>query len=206
LDGLARYARVLTGDRQQAHDVLADALVQATLKWKRIGTFEFPAAYVRRMVTSRFLGERRRWSARHIQPVASPPERPTADPTAAVDDRAALQAALATLPRQQRAAVVLRFYLDLPDHEIAGELGCSAGAVRSYVSRGLAALRISGVDDGQASAATSREAPAPPQPAIASQPRATRDPSATAEPHERSGAPRPVRGPSDRPASAREQS
>jgi RNA polymerase sigma-70 factor (sigma-E family) len=137
---------VLTGDRQQAHDVLADALIQATLTWKRIGAMEFPAAYVRRMITTRFPGERRRWSARHIQVVASPPDRPAADPTAAVDDRAALQTALATLPRQQRAAVVLRFYLDLPDHEIADELGCSAGAVRSYVSRGLAALRIGGVD------------------------------------------------------------
>lgn len=63
---LARYARVLTGDRQRAHDVLADALVSAQLRWDHIGAMAYPAAYVRRIVTSTYLADRRRWSTRHI--------------------------------------------------------------------------------------------------------------------------------------------
>ena len=157
LPALARYARVLTGDRQRAHDVLADALVDARLKWQRIGALEFPAAYVRRMVTTTYLADRRRWSSRHIQPVADLPERESGDDaTGAVDDRSALQPLLAALPRQQRAAVVLRYYLDLPDDAIARELRCSTGAVRSYISRGLAALRIAAVEDGLPSPARAK--------------------------------------------------
>jgi RNA polymerase sigma factor (sigma-70 family) len=103
---------------------------------------EFPAAYVRRIVTTTFLAERRRWSTRHIRPFAAVPEPAAADPTSSVDDRSALHTLLAGLPRQQRAAIVLRFYLDLTDDEIAAELRCSAGAVRGYISRGLATLRV----------------------------------------------------------------
>lgn len=150
LPALTRYARVLTGDRQAAHDVVADALVAARLKWNRIQGLEYPAAYVRRIVTTTFLAERRRWSTRHIRSTGFVPDRPTPDPSGAVDDRAALHMLLAGLPRQQRAALVLRFYLDLADDVIATEIGCSVGAVRGYVSRGLAALRITAADDSDA--------------------------------------------------------
>lgn len=146
LPALARYARVLTGDRQRAHDVLADALVSAQLRWKRIGAMEHPAAYVRRIVTTTFLGERRRWSARHVALTATgeAPDTAGSDPTTAVDDREQLAELLSALPAQQRAAVVLRYYLGLPDQQIADELGCAPVTVRSYISRGLAAMRISG--------------------------------------------------------------
>lgn len=143
---LARYARALTSDRQQAHDVLADALVTAQLRWKRIGAMAHPAAYVRRIITTTFLGQRRRWFNRNVTVTGELPEQAVADPTRAVDDRDHLQQLLDGLPRQQCAAIVLRFYLDLDDNDIAAELGCTPGTARSYISRGLAALRVTDTD------------------------------------------------------------
>jgi RNA polymerase sigma-70 factor (sigma-E family) len=144
LAGLRRYAAVLTGDPQRAHDVLTDALLRAHTGWKRIGGMEFPLAYVRRMVTSTFLSEKRRWSVRMIRlsPSGQLPDVALPDPAAAVDDRAQLHSLLAGLPPRQRAAVVLRYYLDLPDAGIAAELGISQPAVRTMISRALATLRI----------------------------------------------------------------
>ena len=147
LDGLGRYVRVLTGDRQQAHDTLAEALIKVQVHWRRIAQMERPLAYVRRIVTNQFLEERRSWAARMLRSM-NPESLPELIPVGAgsgtgrIDDRSQLHALLATLPRQQRAAIVLRHYLDLTDAEIADALGCSAGAVRTYISRGFATLRL----------------------------------------------------------------
>lgn len=148
LPSLTRYARVLTGDRHDAHDVLADALVTAHQRWKRIGRMAHPTAYVRRIVTTTFLARKRRWSTRHIrltrsgQPPEPAPTGPLLEPTRRIDDREQLHHLLARLPDRQRAALVLRYFLDLSDAEIARELQCAQATVRSLVSRGLAALRI----------------------------------------------------------------
>jgi len=64
-----------------------------------------------------------------------------ASPEDQVADRAQLWAALAALSARQRAALVLRYYEDLPDHQIAALLGCREATVRSLASRGLAAMR-----------------------------------------------------------------
>lgn len=146
--GLARYAAALTGNRQDAHDLLADVLVAAQSRWQKIGAADSPTAYVRRMLTNRFVSERRRWSVRMIHPVAEMPERPVRDPTDEVDERGTVRALLAALPRKQRAAVVLRFYLGLDHAEVARELGITAGSARTTVSRALAALRIAIAADG----------------------------------------------------------
>lgn len=142
--GLSRYAAVLAGDRQRAHDVLADALIKAQLRWPRISAMAQPLAYVRRIVTSTYLSEQRRWSVRFIRPTRSGalPDAALPDPTGALDDREHLSALLAALPPRQRAAVVLRFYLSLDNAAVATELGITEGAARSAISRGLAALKI----------------------------------------------------------------
>ncbi len=142
---LRRYARLLTGDRESAHEVLADALVKAHLRWSRIEPLEYRVAYVRSMVTNGHLSERRRWAARFIRLTASGDLPDTSVPAAqsAVDNRDLLDHLLRALPRQQRIAIVLRYYLDLSDQQIADELNCSLGAVRTYVSRGVATLRAS---------------------------------------------------------------
>lgn len=149
LVGLRRYAAVLTGDRQQAHDILADALLKAHTRWSRIGVMEFPLAYVRRMVTSTFVSEKRRWSVRMIRPTNSGelPEQAVPDPSLASNDRAQLHSLVSALPPRQRAAVVLRYYLGLDDAAIAADLGITAGAVRTAISRALGALRIAVSDD-----------------------------------------------------------
>ncbi len=140
---LSRYARALTGDRDVAHDVLADALVRAQLRWSRIAAVERPAAYVRVMVTNGFFSYKRSWASRFIGVAHSGelPEQAASAGVGPVDDRQQLDQLLRTLPRRQRAAIVLRYYLDLPDADIAAELGCTESAVRSYISRGLAAVR-----------------------------------------------------------------
>lgn len=142
LDGLGRFARVLTGDRQEAHDLLADTLEQGQRRWRQIAVLEYPAAYVRQMLINRFLSGRRRWSARMIRVVEHVPETAVDGGQSRVVDRDQLHKLLESLPKQQRVAVVLRYYLDQTDADIAVALGCSQGSARTYVSRGLARLRV----------------------------------------------------------------
>ncbi|QNK79822.1 sigma factor-like helix-turn-helix DNA-binding protein [Nakamurella sp. PAMC28650] len=156
LTGLRKYAAVLTGDPHRAQDVLAEALLRAHTSWPRIGAMEFPAAYVRRMVTSQFLSDKRRWSVRMIRSTRTGelPDVHLSDPSIAADDRAQLRYLLAALAPRPRAAIVLRYYLGLDTDEIADELSVTVGAVRTAISRGLAAMRIAVADEQAVSGAT----------------------------------------------------
>jgi RNA polymerase sigma-70 factor (sigma-E family) len=141
LPALLRYAMLLSGDREQARDLVQDVLARALVKWGRIGAVEEPYAYVRRMVTNEFLS----WRRRRRLPTVPLDEaiRHGREPVApAREDRDDLRALLARLPGQQRAVLVLRYYEDLTDDEIAAALGCRVGTVRGYASRALATLRI----------------------------------------------------------------
>ncbi|MTD12817.1 SigE family RNA polymerase sigma factor [Nakamurella sp. YIM 132087] len=141
--GLTRFAGVLTGDRQLAHDVLADALIAAHARWSRIATLDHPLAYVRRMVTTTFLADRRKVTRRRTDPTDDPTmlDQAVPDPSETVQRRDETSRLLALLPDRQRAALVLRYYLDLPDPAIADVLGCAPATVRSHISQALAALR-----------------------------------------------------------------
>ncbi|MBB4685098.1 SigE family RNA polymerase sigma factor [Amycolatopsis jiangsuensis] len=141
LDGLLRYATVLTDDPHLAQDIVQDVLLRAQERWDRIAS---PPTYVRRMITNEYLSWRRR-AARRMVPSnhavldsLSPPE---ADPSVAYDERDEMLALLATLPRKQRAALVLRYYENYTDAEIADVLRCGVSTVRSQISRALATLR-----------------------------------------------------------------
>jgi RNA polymerase sigma-70 factor (sigma-E family) len=136
LPALLRYAVLLTGDREQARDVVQDVLTRALVKWERIGALDEPYPYVRRMVTNEHLSWRRRRRLRTV-PLDVDPPAPGSEPPG--DEMWQL---LATLPRQQRAVLVLRFYEGLPDAEIADVLGCRQSTVRSNASRALATLRV----------------------------------------------------------------
>lgn len=146
LDSLLRYATVLCYDPHLAKDVVQEVMVRAQQQWPRISaTVDSPAAYVKRMVTNEFLSWRRRAATREVgtsMRVLDELGSPTADPTTQYDEREAMMAKLATLPRRQRAALVLRYYEGCDDATIAAELGCRPGTVRSLLSRGLATLRI----------------------------------------------------------------
>jgi RNA polymerase sigma-70 factor (sigma-E family) len=143
LASLLRYAALLSGDREEARDIVQEVLARALVKWGRIGSVQDPYGYVRRMVTNEFLSLRRR---RRVWTVPLGPEAvdgasaPRASEHAEPDDE--LWRLLMRLPRQQRAVIVLRYYESLSDLEIAEVLGCRTGTVRSNASRALAALRI----------------------------------------------------------------
>ncbi|WP_128376766.1 SigE family RNA polymerase sigma factor [Streptomyces cavernae] len=138
---LVRTAYLLTGDAQLAEDLTQTALAKAYRSWRRVSRSASPEAYVRRMLVScnsdRF---RKRRVKEALTP--SPPDVPGPDePSSRVDTRGVLMAALAELPPKQRAVVVMRYWEDLSEAEVAEVLGCSLGTVKSQASKGLAKLR-----------------------------------------------------------------
>lgn len=140
LKALLRYATLLCGDRDEAHDLVQEVLTKALVKWDRVGKVGEPYAYVRTMVTNHFVTQHRRrrlWTV----PLREAHDRPPPDGHHP-GERGAMWQLLGTLPRQQRAVLVLRYYEDLRDDEIAEVLGCRASTVRGYASRALASLRI----------------------------------------------------------------
>jgi RNA polymerase sigma-70 factor (sigma-E family) len=145
---LVRYAMLLCGSVAQAEDLVQDVLIKVYLRWDRILAGDGDVhAYVRRAVTNEFLSWRRRWSTRHIRLVDSETlNAVSVDPWAGSHDDELWQR-LMQLPGQQRAAVVLRYYEDLDDAEIADTLGCRPATVRAHVSRGLATLRLASGND-----------------------------------------------------------
>ena len=143
MPGVLRFAAVLSGDQATAEDLAQEVLIRAYARWDRIGCLDRPELYVRKMMLNEFLSWRRR-SSRQIPAggMASEPASIAPDHAAEYNEREALLAELGKLPRRQRAVLVLRYYEDRGDSEIADLLGCSPGTVRSHASRALAALRV----------------------------------------------------------------
>ncbi|MEV4317023.1 SigE family RNA polymerase sigma factor [Actinocrispum sp. NPDC049592] len=145
LPALLRYATVLTNDPHLAEDIVQEVLLKVHRKWKRVRDAPAPEAYVHRMVTNQFLSWRRRrsWNEAPRSPQQMI-ELGTAanDAMTRVDDRDELLARIARLPGRQRVALVLRYFSDLPDEQIAGLMGCRVVTVRSHISRALSTLRI----------------------------------------------------------------
>jgi RNA polymerase sigma-70 factor (sigma-E family) len=147
---LYRFAVVLCGDPVLASDLLTDVLGRAFERWHQVSAARDPHAYVRRMVVNEFVSwQRRRARAVPYAEVGQLADlragRPGSSGPSLEDvqaERAALLDELSQLPARQRAAIVLRYYEDLSDEDIAAALGCRVGTVRSSISRGLAALRI----------------------------------------------------------------
>ncbi|UKY49741.1 SigE family RNA polymerase sigma factor [Streptomyces inhibens] len=138
---LLHLAHLLTGgDRHRAEDLLQEALVKLWFAWPRVAE-QAPEAYVRRVLArAAARSARRRWWGE--RPVERLPELPEAgDVATAVEERTRLEAALALLPVRQRTAVVLRYYQDLSEVQVAEALGCPVGTARSLTSRGVTRLR-----------------------------------------------------------------
>jgi RNA polymerase sigma-70 factor (ECF subfamily) len=127
-----------TGDFPQAQDLVQEAFCRAVPKWKALQTYDDPAAWVRRvafnLATSRWRRNRtasafaRRQREKYV-------EGPS-------PDRVALTRALATLPANQRRAVILHYLADLPIAEIAAQENTAEGTVKSWLHRGRAALAV----------------------------------------------------------------
>lgn len=136
---LLRLAYLLCGDRAGAEDLLQNALLRAYRRWNGIS---HPEQYLRRVLVTVATDEGRRAYRRHELTNAGPPEAIDAhDPIGQADDRDRLRVALRSLPPGQRAAVVLRHWLDLDPATTAHLLGCSPATVRSQSARGLEKLR-----------------------------------------------------------------
>jgi RNA polymerase sigma-70 factor (sigma-E family) len=149
-DRLLRLAYQLTHDRPAAEDVVQEALVSIYRAWRRAMP-DNAEAYARRVVVNEFLRRRRLRAAAEIV-TDHLPDLPTPDLEAAVVDRDELWRALGRLPARQRAVLVLRYYEDLPDAQIADVLDAKESTIRSLALRGLAALRTSPlVTEGDAS-------------------------------------------------------
>ncbi|GAB2752008.1 SigE family RNA polymerase sigma factor [Streptomyces bullii] len=138
---LVRTAYLLTGDVHHAEDLTQTALAKAYRSWRRVSRSDNPEAYVRRMLVS---CNSDRFRKRRVTEAltAAPPERAgPEDAVSRADERGALLSALAQLPPRQRAVVVMRYWEDLSEAEVAEVLGCSTGTVKSQASKGLAKLR-----------------------------------------------------------------
>jgi RNA polymerase sigma-70 factor (sigma-E family) len=147
---LLRLAFLLVGDAHLAEDLVQTSLVKVMGRWDEVVGKGDPHAYVRKVLLHTSLGwRRRRWRAE--QPSDRLPDLGTPDRTAVVDSRERLRRALLSLPPRQRAAVVLRHYEDMSEAQVAFELGCSVGTVKSQTARGLERLRAllttGGIDD-----------------------------------------------------------
>jgi RNA polymerase sigma-70 factor (sigma-E family) len=156
--GLLRTAYLLTGSAAAAEDLVQDTFVHLYPKWHRVEAAEAPVAYVRRSMTNGFLNQKRRASSRDLTTDSVPDRIADYDAYAQLIDRDQVQVLLAQLPARQRAALVLRYFSDLPDDEIAASLECRVGTVRSLISRGLATLRAQGLGNGPATTSDRRYA------------------------------------------------
>ncbi len=142
---LLHAADLLTGDRARAEDLLQGALARAYQRWGRL---DEPEAYVRKAMLHAYLDwwRRRRW--RELPEGSAGPGPATGDPADDVVRRDAVLRALGALTKKERAVVVLRFWCDLSEQQIADELGIAVGTVKSTASRALTRLRDNDLTTG----------------------------------------------------------
>src|SRR5262245_4347644 len=137
--GAVRLAALITGDADLAQDIAHDAFLRSVGRFRHLRQPEAFEAYLRRAVvnacTSHF--RRRKVEAAYVRGQSRP--APVDEPDHGRRDE--LRAALSALPARQRAAVVLRYYADLSEHQAGEALGCSEAAVRSMVARAMETLR-----------------------------------------------------------------
>lgn len=128
---LCRLAYLLTGDTGRAEEIVMEAFVRSMSRW---GSVREPEAYVRRAVINLCRNRRRRAWLERQAPV---PRETVSVPPEPADD---VWAAVRGLPARQRAAVVLRYYDDMSEADIAETLGCSVGTVKSQLAKARASL------------------------------------------------------------------
>ena len=140
---LVRLAVLLVRDVATAEEVVQDSFIAMHAAWRRLRDTEKALSYLRQSVVNRS-----RSVLRHRMVVDKNAPKPTPDMPSAEQgaisllERSAVIAALRTLPPRQREALVLKYYGDLSEAQIATTMGISRGAVKSHTARGVAALRV----------------------------------------------------------------
>ncbi len=141
---LVRLAALLVADRSLAEEVVQDAYVRLHQRWRTLREPDRALGYLRTSVINgaRSALRRRAVARRYAATLVALPDMPSAE-TSTLDayEQAVVIAALRRLPSRQREALVLRYYADLSEADIAEAMGISRGAVKSHAARGLAALR-----------------------------------------------------------------
>jgi RNA polymerase sigma-70 factor (sigma-E family) len=139
---LSRHAYLLTGDNHLAEDLVQQTLLRVAGRWKRVVADGDPDPYVRRVLYHQHVSWWR-WRARQVpEAPLGAPDRPVPDEADGVVAALAVRAALGRLAPRQRAAIVLRYFGDLSEAQIADTLGCRVGTVKSQLRDGLARLRV----------------------------------------------------------------
>ena len=139
---LVRLAALLVRDVATAEDVVQDSFVAMHDGWQRLRDAESALAYLRQAVVNRSRSVLRHRAVVEKYPDKPSPDMPSAEYGALVQlERSAVIAALRKLPGRQREAIVLRYYADFSEAEIAAAMGISCGAVKSHTARAMAALR-----------------------------------------------------------------
>jgi RNA polymerase sigma-70 factor (sigma-E family) len=139
---LVRLAALLVRDVPTAEEVVQDAFVAMHGGWQRLRDAEKALAYLRQAVMNRSRSVLRHRTVVDRNMQKAPPDMPSAEHGAlALLERSAVVEALRDLPGRQRQAIVLRYYADLSEAEIADAMKISRGAVKSHTARGMAALR-----------------------------------------------------------------
>ncbi|ALV38226.1 SigE family RNA polymerase sigma factor [Streptomyces sp. CdTB01] len=148
---LLHTAYLLTGDWEQGRDLLQTALASTARRWSKLRDREQPEIYVRRALYNAQVDRFRLLSWGRETVTDTLPDRPpgqAADLADTVVQRQDIMAALRRLPRRQRAVIVLRYFEDRPDNEIAAILGVAQGTVRSQTHKALASLRTTLAETG----------------------------------------------------------
>jgi RNA polymerase sigma-70 factor (sigma-E family) len=140
---LVRLGALVVGDRGIAEQLVQDAFVKLQLRWGRLRRLDRAPAYLRSAVLNgaRSHLRRRKVQDRHATRRVVAPDVPTPEGALVQHaDHERIVAALLLLPARQREALVLRYYADLPQADIAAAMGVRAGSVKTHLHRGLAAL------------------------------------------------------------------
>jgi RNA polymerase sigma-70 factor (sigma-E family) len=141
---LVRLAVLLLRDVGAAEEVVQDAFVAMHGSWRRLRDPDRALAYLRQSVVNRSRSALRHRSVEQRHAPAPMPDHASAEHSALETlERDTVIRALHQLPRRQREVLVLRYYVDLSEAQIADAIGISRGAVKSHASRGMASLRAS---------------------------------------------------------------
>ena len=138
--GLIRLAFVMLGDKPAAEDVVQEAFCGLYRRWSHLSDPAKSLPYVRSAVLNGCRSVIRQRSRRDARVTTEPPAASAEAHALIGEEHRAVLAGLRLLPRRQREALVLRFFLDLDEAEIAASMAVSRGTVKSTISRGLAAL------------------------------------------------------------------
>lgn len=140
---LVRLAAFLVRDNATAEEVVQDSFVAMHGAWRRLRDTDKALSYLRQSVVNRSRSVLRHRMVVDKNTPKPPPDMPSAEHGAIIQlERSAVVSALRALPERQREALVLRYYGDLSEAQIASVMGISRGAVKSHTARAMAALRV----------------------------------------------------------------